>query len=198
MAPFQREVLQLLGYDESRFISVDAAHPMRFATLHIPSRLALGSRSVAQLVGRWYRSRLVHTQDVPSRKLYVTPGPDVAIDNAQAVASLLDSLGFEVVEVAGLDVRTQIDLFAQASLVVGATSEGMTNILFSAPGTPMLEFRPVHWADSGGHMHFEPLAGACGHRYAVQECVRAGGGAGGPITVSVDLDQLRHRLEDMS
>jgi hypothetical protein len=47
-------------------------------------------------------------------------------------------------------------------------------------------------------MHFEALAGACGHRYAAQECVRASGGVGGPMAISVDLDQLRQRLEETS
>lgn len=197
MAPFQREMLRLLGYDKNRLIEVRTGQPMQFAALWIPSRLAKGARSTAPLIGRWYRSRFVQTSRPPARKLYVPSGLDVEIVNADAVASLLSSLGFETVETRNLDVQEQIDLFAEASLVVGATNEGLTNILFCLPGTAILELRPLHWAASGGHLDFESLASACGHRYTTQDCLRAGGRPGRPVKVSVDLDQLAHQLDEL-
>ena len=195
MAAFQRELLALLGYGSNRLIEVADDRPAQFRTLHVPAALAVRAQRVDPLVVRWYRSRLASREaPEPHRRLYVVPGPSVPIANADEVSALMVSHGFEQVDVVTMNVQAQIDLFSQARQVVGATSEGIANILFLPPGSALLELRPINWVASGGHLHFELLARACGHQYVVEECLRAGSSGAGEMPITVDIDQLRKHL----
>jgi hypothetical protein len=42
-------------------------------------------------------------------------------------------------------------------------------------------------------MHFEQLSAACGHKYWVEECARAGSGANADVRVVVDVERLGQR-----
>jgi capsular polysaccharide biosynthesis protein len=198
MAPFQRELLRLLGYATNRLIELSEDQPTLFHTLHVPARLARASRWVSPLVGDWYRKRLAGANSTGARRLFLMPGSDVSIANADEVVNLFASMDFERVDASALTVGEQIELFSKASHVVGLTSEAMTNLVFCPRGTKVFELRPMHWAASGGHMHFEQLATSCGHEYAVEECARAGNDAYGGLRVLVELARVRAHLERWS
>lgn len=197
MQSFQRELLELLGYGDNRLIEVSPHQPRLFRELLVPARLARESRFVAPLVGHWYRKRLVVKSAVPFRKLFVVPQGQLEIANAEAVLPLLKSLGFEQVNPKEHSVKALIELFSEARTIVGAPSEGMTNILFAQPGATVVVLRPLHWGDAGGgQVHLAALAAACSHGYIAIDCLRARAAEEGGVSVSVDLDQLSQRLEE--
>jgi tetratricopeptide (TPR) repeat protein len=195
MAPFQRELLELLGYAGNRLVEVPEDQPLLFRSLHVPSRLARASRSIAPLIGAWYCERLARSGNSGDRRLFLKPGPDVAVANIGALTTFFEALGFACIDASDLSVSSLIPLFSSAKVVVSATSEALTNIVFCPPGTRILELRPVHWVASGGQMHFEQLSVACGHVYAVEECARAGSDRG--LSVVVEIERLGLREEHL-
>jgi hypothetical protein len=192
-----QELLSLLGYGNNPQILVAADKPTQFSQLHAPSRLALGAEWVDPLLARWYYARLSAPKALaPTRKLYVrhaAPG-GVTLDNENAVAELMASSGYEVVDMTSWAVRDQIEAFSGASHIVGATSEALTNLLFCAPGATVIELRATNWVAQGGWMHFDRIAQACQHRYAGVECPLLGD-APDTTPVFVDLDRLRTALQ---
>lgn len=195
MPGFQLELLSLLGYADRRRVEVAADCSMGFHRLFVPSLVEQDADSEA--LARWFRSRLTNEACVAHRKLYVQPGHDVEISNADAVNGLFESHGYERVDVSSMSVAEQASLFAEALAVAGVSSEGMTNLTFCIPGAKVLELRPVHWKASGGQMDFERLARAFGHSYAVEECARVRASTD-LITISVDLDSASRWLEALS
>lgn len=194
--PFQQELLGLLGYGDNVFIRVAADRPVCFRRLSVPSRLAIGAEWIDPFIARWYRTRLAPPRAARS-KLYVagSSAGSVKIANEHAVAALLASLGYERLDASTLSVREQIERFSGASHLVGATSEPLTNMLFAAAGTAVLELRATHWVSSGGRLHFDVLAKACGHRYAAIESMRAAPDGSDSTPIVVDVDRMRSELE---
>jgi hypothetical protein len=195
---YQRELIELLGYRDNSLICIADDAPRRFEHLHVPSRLAIGAEWIDPMLIRWYRRRLTDGLRLERRrKLYVTdsrPGGVAAI-NESAVADLLTSMGYETVDPSTMRLRDQIESFAAATHVVGATCEGLTGLLFSAEDTRLLELRAVHWTASGGRLHFDLLSKAAGQRYDAIECLRAASEDLRSTIIDVDLDALRLALE---
>lgn len=195
--PLQQELLGLLGYGDNVFIRVAADRPVCFHRLSVPSRLAIGAEWVDPFIARWYRTRLALPQAAAQCKLYVVSSSagGVKIANEHDVAALLASLGYERLDASTLSGREQIARFSGATHVVGATNESLTNMLFAAAGTAVLELRATHWVSSGGRLHFDVLARACGHRYAAIESMRAASDGSDSTPIVVDVDRLRSELE---
>jgi capsular polysaccharide biosynthesis protein len=71
-----------------------------------------------------------------SRKLFITraEGDRRRLSNQEATAFCLAEIGYDAVYPGNLSVLEQIQLFAQASHIVGSVGAGMTNMLFCPAG----------------------------------------------------------------
>jgi capsular polysaccharide biosynthesis protein len=84
------------------------------------------------------------------------------VTNEAEVIDLVCGFGFEVVRPGEMTVGAQADLFSQADMVIGPHGGGLTNMMFCAPGTTIIELiSPVfqvlcYWtlASSAG-LHYE-------------------------------------------
>jgi hypothetical protein len=81
--------------------------------------------------------------------------------NEDEVLAALRPLGFEPHVLEELDTATQVELFYDAEIVVGAHGAGLANIVFGL-GARVLELFPSRWTVP----HYYYLARACGHEYA--------------------------------
>ena len=197
-SPALVELLGLLGYGNNDLLRIAADKPARFRRLHVPSRLTLGAEWVDPLLSRWFRRRLAASvAGERKRKLYVKAADarGVTIVNESAVADIVSDAGYETFEPATATVREQIEAFANASHVIGGTSEGLTNLLFAAPDTAVVELRAVNWLAMGGAMHFDGLAAAGEQRYSALEGTLASGNLAETTSVYVDTARLRDLLE---
>jgi capsular polysaccharide biosynthesis protein len=175
LAPFQQELLALLGYRDDELIRVKAEEGVRFERLVVSTRAVRGGRWIDPILPRWFRSRLVHDRrDSPRfRKLYVSRKGTARrrVENEEAFYELLAREGYELVQPELLSVRQQIDLFAEATHVVGPSGAALTNIIYAAPGCAVLVLVTRNLISGGGDLYFDALADACGHRFAVLECL---------------------------
>jgi capsular polysaccharide biosynthesis protein len=145
-AEFQRESLELLGLTErlellepglTRFASVTFTRGVTGGGSRYPSR-KLGEYA------RWLRERLVPgeaTEPSGGRRLFVSRGSAASrrVVNEVELRPVLAEHGFEVVDPAGMSIAEQVALFSRASAVVGPHGAGLTNLLFSPPGTRVVE-----------------------------------------------------------
>ncbi|KAA5595962.1 glycosyltransferase family 61 protein [Blastochloris sulfoviridis] len=69
-----------------------------------------------------------------------------ALVNADALGEALERLGFETVFPERLSAEEQIEVFANASIVVGQSGAAMFNVAFSHPGTIVVDIESEgHW-----------------------------------------------------
>ncbi|MGD1095465.1 MAG: glycosyltransferase 61 family protein [Bryobacteraceae bacterium] len=85
------------------------------------------------------------------RLLVVRKGPIRRIHNLEQVQIFLSRYGFETVCLEGMTIRDQILLFQGAEFIISPHGAGLANLLFSEPGTkvielmPSAEMRPFFW-----------------------------------------------------
>ena len=170
-ADFQRESLELLGLTGrlellepglTRFESVTFTRGLTGGGSRYPSR-KLGEYS------RWLRERLAPEapgQPDGDRRLFVSRGSAASrrVVNEAEIEPLLAARGFELVDPAGMSIAEQVALFSRASVVAGPHGAGLTNLLFSAPGTRVVEIFAAPAAQ--GISNYRVLASHLGMPYA--------------------------------
>lgn len=76
------------------------------------------------------------------RKLYMRRRGQRRVLNAGDIEPIMAQHGFETVELEGMAPAEQIALFRDADIVVAPHGAGLSNLLFCAPGTKVLEITP--------------------------------------------------------
>ncbi|MFT4505379.1 glycosyltransferase family 61 protein [Caballeronia sp. 15711] len=114
--------------------------------------------------------------------------------NEAEVAAALQELGFEIVRTHDMSILEQIEIFSSASIIVGASGSAMYNVLFSHPGTKLIDIESEpHWIFA--HTN---LFSSCGLDYGIFE----GRGIDPTSTAphkpfSVNIDALIARVKQM-
>ena len=62
--------------------------------------------------------------------------------NEQEVEAHLHGLGFQTYTIEALPLKAQVELFAEASIVVSTNGASLTNVLFSPHGTVIVDMIP--------------------------------------------------------
>ncbi|MDR1378906.1 MAG: glycosyltransferase family 61 protein [Synergistaceae bacterium] len=103
------------------------------------------------------------TRQKKKKNIYISRqnAPYRAILNEKDLFSLLDKYNFTVVYLENLPVEKQIEVFVNAKTVVGIHGAGLTNSIFSDPGTPVLEINTQYYHDSS----YRVLLSQTGHIY---------------------------------
>jgi hypothetical protein len=91
-----------------------------------------------------------------------------AMENERELCSALEARGFRIVVASEHSYADQIRLFAQASILVSPHGSGLTNLMFTAPGTPIVELRPTNAGDRSPFIDrsYSNLAGLLDRPYA--------------------------------
>lgn len=124
------------------------SRPTRFKKLYFIENLAHSNTRLSPLVRDFYWSmRHRYTEGLPavppSRKLIVSR--DDAATRRVLNEDLLKEAaghGFQLIRSAGMSVREQAALFADASVIIGAHGANLTNMVFSPVGTKVIEIVP--------------------------------------------------------
>ena len=123
------------------------------------------------------------------RRLFVSRGSAASrrVVNEAALEPVLTEHGFEIVDPAGMSVAEQVKLFSQARFVAGPHGAGLTNLLFSAPGTRVVEIFAAPAAQ--GVSNYRVLASHCGMPYGrLLAKPVPGGSARGPHYFDMEVD----------
>ena len=107
--------------------------------------------------------RDLQSDQKPWRKLFLTRRKGLrALGNLEQLELMLLEHGFEIVELDGASLDSQVELFSRASLVVAPTGAALTNMLFCPPGTKVIIFMSNHettnyyfWSNLGAIMKLD-------------------------------------------
>jgi hypothetical protein len=138
--PFQRETLARLGVKTERLIQPSNTSHYRCERMVVPSLM----RGISTETSEFLRDRFLTPADqaLPAEKLiYVTRRgcKRRRVLNEDDVLGVLRSIGFAVVDPATMTFDEQVNLFAQARMVVAAHGGALSNLVFCKPGTVVLE-----------------------------------------------------------
>lgn len=128
---------------DDRTLAFYAAMRDRFGTRH-------GARKIFVSRLGWSGS------DAASRRVMV---------NEEAVAQKLTAEGFAIIRPHNMSARQQIEAFSAADVIVGAAGSAMFNVVFSRPGTRVIDIESEpHWIFAHAN-----LFGSCGLDYGILE-----------------------------
>lgn len=157
---FQKETLGFFGVDLERVRNITPASYYKVDKLVMPSH-----RLNHLEVPRWavdFLKRRLRPMGVSRRgpqRLYVDRGNAARrkLLNGDEVRAWFERRGFTVVDLAGLAVREQIQLFRDADVIAGVHGAGFSNIVFCEPGTRLVEFfspsyQPDYFKNIAGHV----------------------------------------------
>lgn len=230
--PFHTDSLTLAGIGEDRLHTTGKGQYIEADELLMPVfgsnslGLAQGSwtaRSLAHRFGptkpvarnhvkrRWFTRHFRKTENrpVPGSRLFVSRGTTGkrGVANEPALLKALAPLGFEAVRCETLSITEQAELFASAEVVLGPHGAGLTNIVFCAENTLVVELFNAHMAAC-----FWTISELTGLRHALHYCAppskesaRLGSDPGHTTAAidvrlkpfDVDIDALLGNLEEL-
>lgn len=142
LAPAQLASMELLDIDPKRILRLHPTESLRAHRVLIPSLLSHSTlchpavpvmlRKVfppSTPVSKGHKRILISRADASTRRL----------TNETELQEALEPWGFECVRLGNMDFQAQIDLFAQAEIVVGAHGAGLSNLVFCNPGATVVE-----------------------------------------------------------
>jgi capsular polysaccharide biosynthesis protein len=168
---FVFETLSLMGIPSRKYVTMHSKEVLqceRLMATEMPTPMDAYPEWVLEFLKGLLAPRGPQT---PNRFLYLSRNDARSrrVTNEAELSEKLNSLGFDIVSTSGLSVRDQSILFASARMIVAPHGAGLTNILFSAPGTTVLElYNPAYNARS-----FPRLGESLGHRFSRMECSAA-------------------------
>ena len=166
-AEFQQTTLRCLGIPAHQILAADL-HPFIQAEHLIapsfPGHLGWVEPWALEFLRQQFLP-LVSPKSPSYERIYITRrnAHHRRLLNEPAVLELLEPLGFRTVELESLALTEQISLFAQAKIILAPHGGGLTNTIFCAPETVVIEFvapsyiRHYYWAIShhlGLHHYF--------------------------------------------
>ena len=119
-----------------------------------------------------------------------SPATHGVMRNEEQLARRLAAEGFAIIRPHNMSSRQQIEAFSAADVIVGASGSAMFNVVFSRPGTRLIDIESEpHWIFA--HTN---LFGSCGLGYGILEAKAIDqdwGTAHKPFSVNVDALMAR-------
>jgi capsular polysaccharide biosynthesis protein len=145
--------------------------------LLVPSHTASFQQNNAEVVtgmGAYFRARVPDDRrefrDFHSVYLRRGGSQKRRLVNEEEVIGILTGGGFKVVELEGMDVPAQVNLFRHVRNLAAVHGAGLSNMIYMEPGGLVLSLINEHHPDSA----FHHLACALRHRSVVLQCATAG------------------------
>ena len=149
LAPHQRQALALLEIDLQRGLPLAPHQAIEAPRVVVPTLMS-NTTVCHPVVPRMLRQAFPATASGGPKRIYLSrdDASNRRLSNEAELVTLLERHGFVKVVAGGLSFQQQIDLFAGAEVIVAVHGAGLTNLVFSAPGTRVIEiglhdFRPT-------------------------------------------------------
>ena len=140
---FQKETLILLGIPEEKIIESSNLPHIQAKNLIVPS--LPGSGRIPKFVCDFLRKEFLKyanfEQEKRAKRLYISRKLAVSrrIINEDELVNFLREYGFDTVIFESMSFREQISFMAAAEVVIAPHGAGLTNLVFSSPGTKIVE-----------------------------------------------------------
>jgi len=166
LQPFQLETLRLLGLADRPRIEFSGNEVWELETLYFsPPTSRSGHDSVE--ADLWLRERIFSFYNIkstsPHKRIYISRrfAKQRRTINDNDVEIYLHHYGFETYLTEHLSFREQVELFAQAKVIVSNEGAGLTNMLFASPGAIVVDIQ----VPTARRYGFWTMSEALGHSY---------------------------------
>ena len=140
---FQRESLELLGLGNRHIIS-EGGQYIEASRLIVPTMPGLSGNPPRWVCDFLRDNFLKHVRQPaqPERKIYISREREGTrrVLNEAAIVEILKRNGFEIFFPEDLSFLEQVELFANARVVMAAHGAGLSNLVFCPRGTTVIEF----------------------------------------------------------
>jgi hypothetical protein len=163
LPPAQRASLVRLGFDVEAFRTYDPA-----AVQQVDELTVLGTdRFRPELVSSVRDAIWEGHSPAPRRRVFISRARAQRrrLLNEDRIWQILEPLGFERVLMEDLSLDAQVDLMMDTRVLVGSHGAGLTNMIFCAPGTQVLEIADLSFPNP----NFYAMASGLGHEYWLAE-----------------------------
>ena len=149
--PYQKQTLQKLGIPESKIIE-SRYHPyIQAKKIIVPApNFFHNSTTTSPWICQFLKQQFI-PQDAlkisANRRIYISREKATYrhLVNQDELLKRLEALNFESVVLESLTISQQAELMASASVVLAPHGAGLSNLVFSQPGTKVIElFAPTH------------------------------------------------------
>ena len=197
LAPWQEEMIALLGYAQVPRVTVEDGKFYAFPQLDYGEYL--NGKTAFSIVTTLYETARRMLARLPPASahnlmLFVPCSSPYygAITNEAEVIELFRRFGFLIIR-RDLETEVRINLFRNASVVVGPFGEGLADILFCQPGTLLWEWTPRHHRNAA----INRMAQVAQVDYW-GDVFESEAGSHFPRRWSIDLQLVRRRLSEIS
>lgn len=196
---FQRQSLELLGYGQEDLIQWDRWNGSvdRFVVPSMRRELNLGMTS--PVAYWWLREKMRANAadqasdaiDDSSKRIYISreDAPRRRVVNEDAVLQVLRKHGFEKYVLSERSVAENVNLFAQADVIVGPHGAGLTDIIYSDDATVIELFR-----SNDVRPTYYVLSEQLGHQYRYLLCDYEGPNL---VVNTSDLEDMIHQKVEL-
>ncbi len=143
-----RESLRLLGVEESKLVVTRRDSHVVCDSLVVPSFHGAPG-NIPPWAVEFLRGQFLASSPLPesNRRIYVSRSKASGrkIANEEEILPILASRGFVRSELEDMSLKAQVELFSEAEAVVAPHGAGLTNLIWCAPHTKVLEiFSPLY------------------------------------------------------
>jgi capsular polysaccharide biosynthesis protein len=165
--PFQKQYIELLGIDPERILNLDANVAIQANDLIIPSFINNWKyakyRGYNHCLKQWLpiwtgniyrelmeRNAIEQNHNKQKNKIYISRAfaNYRRIENEDEVIDFLKNKGYGIYHLENMSVHEQVELFSNASIVLGAHGAGFSNIYFCSESTTICELFSEYYHDS--------------------------------------------------
>jgi len=162
--PFQKQFIDLLGIENNRIIPSSENTLIQARELIVPSLLNnweyvdyrgyrfYQKQYLPAWIGNLYKEKVLpKIKKTAPQKIYISRklASSRKIENEDEITAYLVKRGFKVYCLETMTVQEQLELFANASIVVGPHGAGFANMIFSPRNTIIFELFPEFYHDAG-------------------------------------------------
>lgn len=148
--PFQEETLEMFGVGREKIMEADTQFYIEADEIIVPS-LAWHKHHMPKWACVFLRDIFLPQKNTVAKKtrLFISREDAVErrISNHAEVAGFLKERGFEEIVPGGMTITEQVRAFKSAEVIVAPHGAGLTNIVFSDPGTKVIELFSPHYVE---------------------------------------------------
>jgi hypothetical protein len=147
---FMRETLTVLKRDFSKIIVANKDTYIEADIVIAPSFVSRSCYSTPWVTDVLRKKILPHVNKTEKNKIFISRQKAAyrKLVNEDELFSILEKKGFKKYHLEEMSFLEQVELFHNAKIIVAAHGAGLTNILFSEPGTKVYEIFQEHEDDT--------------------------------------------------
>ncbi|MDD3151217.1 MAG: glycosyltransferase 61 family protein, partial [Candidatus Gastranaerophilales bacterium] len=162
---FQKQALEMLGISENRVIETENNHLIQadeliatdlinnFELIYFKDIQYFSKKYFPDWICDFYREKFVsQVEKTKPKKIYISRNSTKKsayrkVLNEDEILKCLESKGFKSYKLEDIPLKEQVELFANAEIIVSPHGAGLTNLVFCPSSTKVVEFYSPNYTD---------------------------------------------------